>query len=170
MGIYDRDWYREEFRKKEERYKGDFSVHSKPHSKEAPRKETPQAERAGTTYAQTQKEESPRKETPRSEWAGASYAQTQKRERSNALDIVTILFCPLTAFLTTYFQKSIFNPPILPIQSTIIGLVLFITMIKRRKRGDRSALNALAMISSMLSFAFSLVLTFFIFALRYGWI
>ena len=33
MGMYDRDWYRESYKEKEEKYGGDFSLHSKPKKK-----------------------------------------------------------------------------------------------------------------------------------------
>lgn len=38
MGMYDRDWYRESYKEKEEKYGGDFSLHSKPKKKHQKKK------------------------------------------------------------------------------------------------------------------------------------
>lgn len=38
MSMYDRDWYRESYKEKEEKYGGDFSLHSKPKKKHQKRK------------------------------------------------------------------------------------------------------------------------------------
>ena len=35
MSVEDRDWYREDFKRKEKEYGGDFSIHSKPKREKA---------------------------------------------------------------------------------------------------------------------------------------
>lgn len=41
MSIYDRDWYREDYSKKEKKYNGDFSLKSKPVNGNTKKAKTP---------------------------------------------------------------------------------------------------------------------------------
>ena len=124
MSVYDRDWYRDDYKKRAEKYGNDFSLNSN-------RRVSP---------------------TPPNGY-----------QRSNeTINIATVIICIVCCGLSTYCSLKVFTGnPVFPVISTIIGLVLFITAIVRRKH-DKGIMNAFAMVISMISFVFSFVLSFFL--------
>lgn len=152
MGLYDRDWYREEYRKKEKAYGGDFGLHSKKNAAESENQ---------TSHHDTRTNPTP------------SSTHIKKRTNLNTTTIINqfaIFICPLFASLSVRLQNPPFSQPLFPALAAILSFYLFVSSIKRRKAYDNGILNAIAMISSMLSLAFSFVGLFFIIALKYKWI
>ena len=124
MSVYDRDWYRDDYKKRAEKYGDDFSLSSNKHISPTP---------------------------------------SNRNHRSNeTIDIATIIICMACCGLSTYCSlKVVVGNPVFPVISAIIGLVMFVMAIVRRKH-DKEFLNACAMTISMISFAFSFVLSFFL--------
>lgn len=126
MSIYDRDWYKDEFQKKEQEYGGDFSLNSK-----------------------------------KSSFSREKILPIKKN--TAGINLMTFLFCPVLTYLSTYVSITFMDgSPIFPIAVTILSIILFSKAARRRRIYDKSILNVLALIFSMISFVFSTVLSFFL--------
>lgn len=84
MGMYDRDWYRESYKEKEEKYGGDFSLHSKPKKKHQKKK----ADKAknNSTYQE-------------STYRNSAYQNTNKKQDDSLLQLINIS-CPILFVIT----------------------------------------------------------------------
>lgn len=78
MSMYDRDWYRESYKEKEEKYGGDFSLHSKPKEKQ------PNNEKTNSAYQ--------------------NLSENQDNSLTNFLDTI----CPILGLITLFFGHKIF--------------------------------------------------------------
>ena len=84
MGMYDRDWYRESYKEKEEKYGGDFSLHSKPKKKHQKKK----ADKA-KNYSTYQE----------STYRNSAYQNTNKKQDDSLLQLINIS-CPILFVIT----------------------------------------------------------------------
>lgn len=141
MGIENRDWFWEDRKKREQEYGGDFSLHSKKVKK------------------------------PSASLSNKAPNQTEKIEGKSVSNIVTIamgflLFGAFKAgfFIPRHWNNEGYNVLWLILKSGCcfaLGIFLFVRAARRRKGADKGLLNAIALIVSMLIFAFMAVLLFY---------
>ena len=81
---YDRDWYRESYKEKEEKYGGDFSLHSKPKKKH-------QKKKAGKAKNYSTYQEST--------YRNSAYQNTNKKQDDSLLQLINIS-CPILFVIT----------------------------------------------------------------------
>ena len=141
MGVEDRDWFWEDRKKREQEYGGDFSLHSRKVDKHS---------------AQASKK---------------SFARADKASEENTVsNVVTIAigFLLYGAFKSGFFIPGFWSNEgfndlwriLISGGCFALGIILFVRAAKRRKGTDKGLLNALALIVSMLIFAFMAVLLF----------
>ena len=89
MGMYDRDWYRESYKEKEEKYGGDFSLHSKPKKKHQKRKADKAKNNStyqGATYRNSAKQ-------------NTTYQNSNAKQDDSLLPLINIS-CPILFVIT----------------------------------------------------------------------
>lgn len=136
MSVQDRDWYWEDFERKQEEYGGDFSINSKP------KKHKPQP----TQHHQQQ-----------------AHAQQQKPfATATQLDLQNAIMCPLLCYVVHRPVLVVGNDLVRVIVSVAFAVYAVWCLAgaanRRMKEGDTTAANVVALISAALCTIWTVVI------------
>ena len=140
MGMYDRDWYRESYKEKEEKYGGDFSLHSKPKKKHQKKK----ADKA-KNYSTYQE----------STYRNSAYQNTNKKQDDSLLQLINIS-CPILFVITLLWgYKFIPNQ----LSQIILECIFFFTpFILKEPKGTRLK----SIFKAIMTFIIALIVCFIV--------
>ena len=140
MGMYDRDWYRESYKEKEEKYGGDFSLHSKPKKKHQKKK----ADKA-KNYSTYQE----------STYRNSAYQNTNKKQDDSLLQLIKIS-CPILFVITLLWgYKFIPNQ----LSQIILECIFFFTpFILKEPKGTRLK----SIFKAIMTFIIALIVCFIV--------
>ena len=140
MGMYDRDWYRESYKEKEEKYGGGFSLHNKPKKKNQKKK----ADKA-KNYSTYQE----------STYRNSAYQNTNKKQDDSLLQLINIS-CPILFVITLLWgYKFIPNQ----LSQIILECIFFFTpFILKEPKGTRLK----SIFKAIMTFIIALIVCFIV--------
>ena len=145
MSMYDRDWYRESYKEKEEKYGGDFSLHSKP--KEKHQKRTADKSKNNSAYQGATYQNSAQQNT--------TYQSPNAKQEDSLLQLINIS-CP-SLFVITFIWGYKFLPN--QISQIVLECIFFFTpFILKEPKGTRLK----GILKAIVTFIIALIVCFIV--------
>lgn len=111
MSMYDRDWYRESYKEKEEKYGGDFSLHSKPKKKH--QKKKADKTKNNSAYQRSTYRNSAKQNT--------TYQSSNAKQDDSLLQLINIS-CPILFVITLLWGYKFISNGLVQIALALIFL------------------------------------------------